>query len=81
MGKIINFQDNNDTELTEYEKQILIQAQEEGPVTGKHLDIANAKINQEELRIRNGLEPKNDMLDLIADSLRAAAMDGEEEDI
>ena len=79
MGKIIEFYNDDDTQLTEYEIQILKEAENTPDVTGKHSDAVLAKIKQDELRISNGLEPKYDMKTLVAESLIAAVLDAEEE--
>lgn len=74
----INFHDPN--ELTEYEKQVLKEAEEMPEPTGKHIDIVNAKMKQDELRIRNGLKAKHSQLDLLRKLAEAAALDIEDED-
>ncbi len=77
MAEIINF--NNDTELTEEEIEVLKAAENTQPLTGKYLDQVNAKMMQDELRIKNGMEPKYDARDLFAESLQAVIMDTDEE--
>lgn len=77
MAQIRQFHDPD--ELTEEELQVLREAENEPAFTGKYFDQVNAKILQDEMRIKNGLAPKYDQRDLLAESLQAAIMDADAE--
>ena len=67
---------------TEYqeEKAACIKAAEEAEAqAGPRAQQVLSKMKQDELRQNNGLEPKNDYSDLVADLLQAAIEDADNE--
>ena len=76
MAKIINF-NVEDTELTEYERQVLQEIQQEKREHGEHEADAFAAWHREQLRIKNGCDSKKDMVELFADMIRGAIRDCE----
>ena len=78
MCKIIEFKKDTDTELTEYEKQVLKELEAEEMETTPAMQKVEDKYRENDLRIANGLEAKYDPADLFAEMLQAATDEANE---